>query len=107
MKNYPNRLIKTLFCKYITQDRIPLPSTLEGKNRWIVSKTIKRDVKSIYKWSKDKETVITGDKPQLISRKLRELYMDACAILNENTNERAEYYIVLTEIRNHEIKIKS
>jgi hypothetical protein len=95
---YPRRLIKTLYSKYVKQDRIPLPSTLEGKSKWIVAKVIKKDVKSLSKWSSDPNNKYFGPKPKKIAERLLELYLDASDVMKENGNERCDYYLSLRNI---------
>lgn len=101
---YRRRLIKELFNKYVELDRIPMPTTLEGKSRWVVSKVIKRDVKSISSWYFANKDTIYGDKGKRIAIKLLDLYQDANTILNENVNEYSEYFNRLHKIINHEFK---
>lgn len=99
-RTYPRRVIRDLYKKYISQDRIPKATSIEGKKRWVVAKIIKKDVKDITKWHQANIGLYKGVKPEMISKKLLELYMDACKVLDENPNEQSWYFNSLHSIVN-------
>jgi hypothetical protein len=106
LRKYPRNILSYLNDKYIIQNRIPLPTSLTGKDRWVVAKTIKFDVKRFRNFFQDDREHVQGYRQKdavlckLIATKLLALYMDACEVLNENGNERAEFYNILTGIIN-------
>ena len=99
-RTYPRRVIRDLYKKYISQNRIPNATSIEGKKRWVVAKVIKKDVRDITKWHHANIGLHKGVKPEIISKKLLELYMDACEILDENPNEKSWYFNSLHSIIN-------
>lgn len=106
LQPYPKRLINILHKKYIRQKRLPMPTSLEGKSRWIVAKSIKRDTKALYRWfhdEKNKERIHDGVKQ--VSYELEELYRDAREIIKDNGNEACDFFIMFHDIRKAETKI--
>jgi hypothetical protein len=99
-RTYPRRLIRDLYKKYILENRIPKASSIEGKKRWVVATVIKKDVRDITKWHQANIGLFKGVKPEMISKKLLELYMDACKVLDENPNEQSWYFNSLHSIVN-------
>jgi hypothetical protein len=103
MTTYPKKLIADLYKKYILEDRIPPPDSINienSKRRWVVFKTIKKDVKNLTKWFQDVNRTET-DKNQVnaIVIKLRDLYVDAGIDFKENPNEWGDYLSTLSDIR--------
>ncbi len=90
-------LVDRLYAKYIIQKRIPLPSSIENKRRsWTVAKSIKNDVKSLYKKYRN-DTKIDA-RVNILKKEMLELYLDASLnVMNENHNERCDYYVFLTQ----------
>ena len=97
-KNYPRRLIQKLTDKYIIQNRIPSPTSLEGDDRWVVAKIIKKDVRSLSKWYIEKQKASEVEQAKVVAEKLLNLYINACRILQENSNERDTYCVHLSAI---------
>lgn len=105
MSIYPKNLIVDLYKKYILENRIPPPDSINIENpkrRWVVFKNIKKDVKNLSKWFQDvNKTETETDKNQVnaIVIKIRDLYVDAGIDFKENSNEWGDYLSTLSDIR--------